>query len=343
MEQLEITVKTLDGNDIPITLHASDIVEDLKYSIQERAGIPIDRQRLLYNGRNLKDEASLSSIFLTQTPTVYLVGSVSREDDPLLHLAQLSLANNAFRRARRRIWRVNEREHTEAIYQNLQVIEEFLRLRNPEGFDLNRRELRPGQWVDVKDTVDQWLEAQVIRVRRIGNFKEAFIHYNGWPERWDEWIPFNSTRIQPLRTYTVQSSSAPVLSPLPSIAPTQRSEREFDRFEIILHACLVIEKLKEMMDQFHYMNLYISSCQQLRNRYNAEADGLIQDSVFEKSQALRTQLLPILDRTGRLLSDLGSLIGLGSNLQVPAMQPGSEESQLGSGIDLYIHTLFLPM
>jgi hypothetical protein len=134
-----------------------------------------------------------------------------------------------------------------------------------------------------------------------------------------------------------------VLSPLPSIPPIQRSEREFDKFEIILHACLVIEKLKEMMDQFHYMNLYISSCQQLRNRYNAEADGLIQDSVFEKSQALRTQLLPILDRTGRLLSDLGSLIGLGSNLQVPAMQPGSEESQLGSGIDLYIHTLFLPM
>jgi len=64
--------------------------------------------------------------------------------------------------------------------------------------------LRIGQWVDVKDTINQWvfhyfsnseylfkLEAQVINIRD----NQAFIHYNGWGTRWDEWIDMNSPRI----------------------------------------------------------------------------------------------------------------------------------------------------
>ena len=56
-----------------------------------------------------------------------------------------------------------------------------------------------GQWVDVKDTIDQWLEAQVIDARE----DSVFVHYNGWGSRWDEWIPNNSPRIAALRTFTV--------------------------------------------------------------------------------------------------------------------------------------------
>ena len=52
-----------------------------------------------------------------------------------------------------------------------------------------------GQWVDVKDTIDQWLEAQVIDVQ--GN--KAYVHYNGWGNRWDEWIDMTSNRIKPFR------------------------------------------------------------------------------------------------------------------------------------------------
>ena len=39
-------------------------------------------------------------------------------------------------------------------------------------------------WVDVKDTIDQWLEAQIINIAD----DKIFIHYNGWGSRWDEWI-----------------------------------------------------------------------------------------------------------------------------------------------------------
>ena len=35
----------------------------------------------------------------------------------------------------------------------------------PHGFDFRSRQFEIGQWVDVKDTVDQWLEAQIIGLR----------------------------------------------------------------------------------------------------------------------------------------------------------------------------------
>jgi len=35
-----------------------------------------------------------------------------------------------------------------------------------------------GQWLDVKDTVQQWLEATVMDMNQ--SIKKIFVHYNGW-------------------------------------------------------------------------------------------------------------------------------------------------------------------
>jgi hypothetical protein len=35
-----------------------------------------------------------------------------------------------------------------------------------------------GQWIDVKDTVAQWLEATIMNIDVERN--EIFVHYNGW-------------------------------------------------------------------------------------------------------------------------------------------------------------------
>lgn len=82
-------------------------------------------------------------------------------------------------------------------------------------FDFGNRRLEIGQWMDVKDTIDQWLEAQVMNVRGT----QAFIHYNGWGTRWDEWIDMNSSRISVYRTYTVQSQHSVFNSPFPISRP----------------------------------------------------------------------------------------------------------------------------
>ena len=56
---------------------------------------------------------------------------------------------------------------------------------NPEAFDRKKRKFQLGQWVDAKDTIDQWLEAEIIDTDNT----DVCVHYNGWGERWDEWIP----------------------------------------------------------------------------------------------------------------------------------------------------------
>jgi len=50
-------------------------------------------------------------------------------------------------------------------------------------------------------------------------YSKAFIHYNGWDARWDEWLPLNSQRIAPFRTFTVQNPRSVYLSPFPNTVP----------------------------------------------------------------------------------------------------------------------------
>jgi RNA binding activity-knot of a chromodomain len=83
--------------------------------------------------------------------------------------------------------------------------------RTQQVFDFSRRQLKIGQWIDVKDTIDQWLEAEVINVRG----DEVYVHYNGWGYRWDEWLSMNSDRIAAFRTHTVQSPYSMYMSPNP--------------------------------------------------------------------------------------------------------------------------------
>ncbi|CAN0249898.1 unnamed protein product, partial [Discosporangium mesarthrocarpum] len=70
-----------------------------------------------------------------------------------------------------------------------------------------------GQWVDVKDTVNQWLEATVMGLSDTG--AELNIHYNGWPAHWDEWLRWDSPRIAPFRTRTQHLPNARHVSPAP--------------------------------------------------------------------------------------------------------------------------------
>ena len=49
--------------------------------------------------------------------------------------------------------------------------------------------------------------------------EKAYIHYNGWGTRWDEWIEMSSPRIAMFRTHTVQASASNYLSPFPNSPP----------------------------------------------------------------------------------------------------------------------------
>ena len=108
----------------------------------------------------------------------------------------------------------NEKIKIEEIKENNENKEEIYDM---NCFDLDKRILSKGQWVDVKDTVEQWLDAQVIEVSE--DNKMVKIHYNHWSTRWDEWINTNSPRIMPFRYHTRQITLTNYNSPFPNKKP----------------------------------------------------------------------------------------------------------------------------
>ena len=127
---------------------------------------------------------------------------------------------------------INSDEIRETIAQNLIGVENLIDFGNYNEFkdsniikedydmscfNLDKRVLEKGQWVDVKDTIDKWLEAQVVEISE--DKKKVKIHYNHWGNRWDEWLDINSPRIMPFRYHTRQNSLSNYNSPSPNQKP----------------------------------------------------------------------------------------------------------------------------
>jgi len=54
--------------------------------------------------------------------------------------------------------------------------------------------------VDGQDIAEKWYE---VRIREVKMEEESvFVHYRGFPQRWDEWISMKSERLAPLGTHT---------------------------------------------------------------------------------------------------------------------------------------------
>jgi len=231
------------------------------------------------------------------------------------------------------------------MHQNISTIQNLLNCRNKFDeqltiqsktivpFDFNRVRYEVGQWVDVKDTIDQWLEAQVIQVRN----NQAYVHYNGWGTRWDEWIDFNSPRIAAFKTYTSQSPTTTFLSPYPSVPcdanvePQHRSIDTFYYLEKSVGNINEISKIYEQMSKLRKRSLCkLGDVREAYLKEEKDKNHIIKDDFVEgkekenqiKQTAIpinlnnslnsndyellfnTTQLIPLLDRCGRMLCDL---------------------------------------
>ena len=70
---MEISVKTLTGTVMKLCVEISDAIENVKTKIQDKNRIPPDRQRLVFDGKQLKDGQTLSDYCVKNNSTLYLV------------------------------------------------------------------------------------------------------------------------------------------------------------------------------------------------------------------------------------------------------------------------------
>ncbi|CAD8136736.1 unnamed protein product [Paramecium pentaurelia] len=236
----------------------------------------------------------------------------------------------------------------ESIRQNYQTLKQLLDSQvKPEEvkqedlqgeylnpFDPKKRKFQVGQWIDVKDTIDQWLEAQVQIVEQ----DRVFVHYNGWGNRWDEWIDTQSARIATFRTYTVGSINQEFLSPNPVSDPDCEVEKqEIDMHKFIFDVGHMMNQVTQLLIEFgrfennkriaekqiqlqqQYQQMLMNKNKEINTEQNIQEMMKKEKELNEyeiKSSLIGSQLAPIFDRMGRMMTDLAPHLAImGSKTQ----------------------------
>jgi hypothetical protein len=206
----------------------------------------------------------------------------------------------------------NKNECIEVLVQNFNNFKEILKNQNQISnndyektqslYEIHNKnqniKYKVGQWVDVKDSVDQWIEAQIIDIKE----NKAHIKFLGWGRNWNEWIKLDSDRISLFRTQTIQSPFSKHYSPFPN----SRSEGEFaftdvkkfDQFD-----CL--SDILEFMDLTRDKLMMINH--EKENFQSKKYNNLLKDSEIKQREKFLLlnfmQISPLIDRLGRLLLD----------------------------------------
>ena len=361
-DEITIKIQTLESQ-YPISIRRYNTIGELKEKLGEVFNISFQNIRLIFQGKILNNSDKIKQYKILDESVIHMVvrsTTISSQDEienrsipnsntiyaneqDNTHMPYISLRrNNNHHRNRRHISHFDPSDCYECLYQNINTIANLHNCKNnfdymqivekktihPFNFGKNKFEI--GQWIDVKDTIDQWLEGQIVNMRTHNGIHQVLVHYNGWSSRWDEWIDSNSKRLSNFKTYTLQSPSSVFLSPNPTNNCDGNIEgqqhRPIDVFYYLEKANGIMNDISRTLEYMGKLKKKINNKDKDDISVNDENEitsgnpnttgniskqgvlsmnNFLPFSVYETELLFQTsQLIPFLDRCGRLLSDL---------------------------------------
>lgn len=71
--QMQIFVEMPGGKSITLDVHGTDVISIVKFKIQDKENIPVEQQRIIFNGKQLEDDRTLSYYKVQAENTIHVL------------------------------------------------------------------------------------------------------------------------------------------------------------------------------------------------------------------------------------------------------------------------------
>ena len=356
-ENITVKIKTLNSTTFPVQVFKDNTIQEFKVAIFHKVRIHSMNQRLIYQGKVLKDNSTIRENKIEDGDVVHLVETDNRnyQNPPNPNERNRNNNENEYNRLMSSLFPnftefLGERNNnnnnnnnrnninTEGVYdsfkhfmlnkkynftQSAEVLTQNINnlfnmidnqpeitLKNNERlsylYDDKCDKFKIGQWIDIKDANDNWIEGQILSIQG----DKVNVHYLGFSSNMNEWINIKSDRLAIFRTYTSQDLTSKYLSCYPNkkeefnensnniTSIFYTSTKKFDPInnELIMLIDVIKEKIIKILN---------ANAKFKKNQFENKEE-LFNYERYEN--LLKMQLYPLFDRFGRILVDLGNYL-----------------------------------